>query len=413
MRRQPLPIEQVLRWSLQLSEAMTYAQTKGLIAHRDLKPTNLMVDANELLKVTDFGISLFSVSKHLVQESPAGTPLYMAPEAFEQDMRLTERSDIYSAGIVLYNLMSGGQMPFKIDREWDAASFEYFRQLHASYQPIELESPIWPIIMHCLEKDQSRRYGSFQELHTDLAAAYRKVTGITYRSIPPSKIEAYEHVNFSMSFALLGDQHRALDHIEEAIRLKPKFMLAYNNRAAIYNSLGRHKEAEDIWEMVAEAAPELGRPLYNLAIQKARKGNYLDAISLYQKALDREPTYYPALVNLGVLYSKIGRGSDAIDCYSQALTICPNDSQILYDIGFQLYDMGRYREAIPKLRQALALNPHYISALNYMGLCFAELGEQIEALKYFDAALAIDPHYSHALSNKAKLCQGAWKKAGL
>jgi tetratricopeptide (TPR) repeat protein len=84
----------------------------------------------------------------------------------------------------------------------------------------------------------------------------------------------------------------------------------------------------------------------------------------------------------------------------------------MYNIGFQLYDMGRYREAMSKFGQALDLNPRHISALNYMGLCFAEIGEEIEALKYFDAALAIDPTYRHALSNKGKLRQGAWKKAG-
>ena len=340
MRRQNLPIDQVLRWGLQLSEAMTYAQTKGLVAHRDLKPTNLMVDANEFLRVTDFGLSLFSVSKHSVQESPAGTPLYMAPEAFEDTVRLTERSDIYSAGIVLYNLISGGQMPFKMTRGRNAASFEYFRRLHATYQPIKVDGPIWPIIERCLEKNPSKRYCSFQELHAHVAGAYRKLTGFYYRPIPVSELAAYEHINFSASFSLLADPNRALFHIEEAIRLSPKFMPAYNNKAAIYASLGRNDEAETIWKSVAEAAPELGRPLYNLANQKMQKGNYQAAISLYQKALDREPNYYPAIVNLGISYSKIGRAMDALDCYSRASAICPNDSQIIYNIGFQLYEYG-------------------------------------------------------------------------
>jgi serine/threonine protein kinase len=412
LRRQNLPIEQLLRWSLQLSEAMMYAKTKGLVAHRDLKPSNLMIDANEALKVTDFGLSLFLVSNHLVQERPQGTPLYMAPEAFENDVYLTERSDIYSAGIILYNLMSAGQMPFKIKREQGAASFEYFRRLHATYRPIRLECPIWPIIVRCLEKHPTKRYGSFQELHTDLATVYRKLNGISYRSIPVSEMEAYEHINFASSFCILDDPNRALCHIEEAIRLNPQFMPAYNNKAAIYASLGRNDEAEHIWRMVAEAAPELGRPLYNLANESMQKGNYVDAISLYKKALVREPTYYPALMNLGISYSKTGHADDALDCYSRASAICPNDSKIMYNIGFQLYDMGRYREAISKLGQTLDLNPQHISALNYMGLCFAEIGEEIKALKCFDAALAIDPSYRYALSNKVKLRKGAWKKPG-
>jgi tetratricopeptide (TPR) repeat protein len=98
-------------------------------------------------------------------------------------------------------------------------------------------------------------------------------------------MEAYEHINLSCSYSLLGDPEHALAHIEEAIRLEPQFMPAYNNKAAIYDSLGRNDEAEGIWRMVTEVAPELGRPLYNLANQKMQKGNYAEAIRLYQKAL--------------------------------------------------------------------------------------------------------------------------------
>jgi serine/threonine protein kinase len=410
LRRQTLSVEQALRLALQLSEAMTYAQTKGLVAHRDLKPNNLMVDANEFLKVTDFGLSLFSISKLSVQESPKGTPLYMAPEAFEKNVPINAKLDIYSAGIILYNLMSDGQMPFKIRRVQDALSFKYFHRLHATYQPIKLECPIWPIIARCLEKVPSERYDSFHELYADLTAAYRKLTGMSYRSISASEMGAYEHINFAASFMILDDSTHALFHIDEAIRLKPHFMPAHSNKAAIYASLSRNDEAEKIWTKVAEAAPELGRPLYNLANQKMQKGNYFEAIELYQKALTREPSYYQALVNLGISYSKIDRPNDALDCYSRASAICPNDSQIMYNIGVQLYEMARYGEAIKTLRQALSLNPNHTSALNYMGLCFAEIGKESEALKYFDAAIGTNPSYAHALSNKVKLGQGAWKK---
>ena len=168
---------------------MIYAPSKGLIAHRDLKPSNLMVDANEFIKVTDFGPSPFSISHHSVQSGPAGTPLYMAPETFEESAPINQKSNIYSAGIILYNLMSGGKMPFELQHS-HAISFEYFHQLHSTYQPIELECPIWPIISRCLEKAPPAQYDSFQALHSDLMEAYRNLTGIVYRSISSSEMRA-------------------------------------------------------------------------------------------------------------------------------------------------------------------------------------------------------------------------------
>jgi serine/threonine protein kinase len=133
--RQPPDLAQSLRWAIQICHGMEYAYSKGVRAHRDLKPANIMITQDKTAKVTDFGLA------GVLNESPVmgatglsaqpgrsglfgqtmlgtgfGTPTHMAPEQFDNAARCDERSDIYSYGIALYQMATGGQVPFLVPR---------------------------------------------------------------------------------------------------------------------------------------------------------------------------------------------------------------------------------------------------------------------------------------------------------
>src|SRR5688572_9899396 len=111
----PLPLDEIDRLFTQLTDALSYAHSHGVI-HRDLKPANALVDANGNLFLTDFGIAklLESASPRLTQtDAIMGTPAYISPEQ-AQAQPVDQRSDIYSLGIILYEMVTG-RVPFAAD----------------------------------------------------------------------------------------------------------------------------------------------------------------------------------------------------------------------------------------------------------------------------------------------------------
>ena len=111
----PLPLDEIDRIFTQLTDALSYAHSHGVI-HRDLKPANALVDSNGNLFLTDFGIAklLESASPRLTQtDAIMGTPAYISPEQ-AQAQTVDQRSDIYSLGIILYEMVTG-QVPFTAD----------------------------------------------------------------------------------------------------------------------------------------------------------------------------------------------------------------------------------------------------------------------------------------------------------
>jgi serine/threonine-protein kinase len=156
-RRGKLGWEEVVSYAKQLCEALQYAHEKGII-HRDLKPSNLMLAADGVLKLTDFGIAKDTdVTALTGANNTIGTAAYMSPEQCKGDRHLTAKSDLYSLGIVLYELVTG-KKPFVSE-----SSVEMFLK-HVNEVPVRPsrhapDLPVWldNLIMFLLEKEKDSR----------------------------------------------------------------------------------------------------------------------------------------------------------------------------------------------------------------------------------------------------------------
>src|SRR5581483_7725542 len=113
-RRDRMSWEEVAALGRQLCSALQHAHEKGVI-HRDLKPSNLMVLKDGSVKLTDFGIAKDMDRTQLTSENcTVGTASYMSPEQCRGDRNLTHKSDLYSLGVVFYELVTG-KKPFEAD----------------------------------------------------------------------------------------------------------------------------------------------------------------------------------------------------------------------------------------------------------------------------------------------------------
>jgi serine/threonine protein kinase len=169
-QRGTLPVPWACELTLQTAEALAEAHSLGIV-HRDVKPTNLFVtwrpDGSALVKVLDFGISKTAAGTdmQLTQtQSLLGTPAYMSPEQMRSARLVDSRSDIWSLGSVLYELIEG-RRPF----EADSFSEMCVKVAVDSPAPMTLAPPaLQHVLMKCLAKVPEQRYATMADLGADL-----------------------------------------------------------------------------------------------------------------------------------------------------------------------------------------------------------------------------------------------------
>ncbi|MBL8866096.1 MAG: serine/threonine protein kinase [Planctomycetia bacterium] len=156
-RRGKLGWEEVVDYAKQLCSALQYAHEKGII-HRDLKPSNLMVTTDGKLKLTDFGIAKDTdVTALTGANSTIGTAAYMSPEQCRGEKDLSNKSDLYSLGIVLFELLTG-RKPFVAENTVDMF-MKHVQEPPPRPSKFVPDIPVWldNLIMFLLEKDKSTR----------------------------------------------------------------------------------------------------------------------------------------------------------------------------------------------------------------------------------------------------------------
>jgi serine/threonine-protein kinase len=165
---QILPTPVALRIAKQMCAGLAAAHEAGVI-HRDIKPQNIIIEPTGGLKVMDFGIARLTEDRGMTATGTViGTPDYMSPEQ-ARGLPLDFRSDIYSTGVVLYELFTGA-LPFEGDSPL-AVVLKHVQEKPASPQSKnpKIDPKVAAIILRCMQKEPSERYQSINELYESLA----------------------------------------------------------------------------------------------------------------------------------------------------------------------------------------------------------------------------------------------------
>ncbi len=189
----PMPLAEVDRLFTQLADALGYAHQRGVV-HRDIKPSNVLVDARGDVFLTDFGIAklMEGAAQFTATGAITGTPAYMSPEQ-AQGEKLDQRSDIYSLGIVLYEMVTG-RVPFEAETPL-AVILKHMQAplpLPSSIKP-DLSPEIERVLLKALAKDRNDRFATCKEflaawkfaLSVATPAAPQARSGDTVKAPPP------------------------------------------------------------------------------------------------------------------------------------------------------------------------------------------------------------------------------------
>jgi beta-lactam-binding protein with PASTA domain/tRNA A-37 threonylcarbamoyl transferase component Bud32 len=181
--RGPAPPEAASDIVLQILRAARFAHQRGVV-HRDLKPQNVLIDLDGRVQVTDFGIARAGASDMTETGSIMGTAQYLSPEQ-AQGRPVDARSDLYSIGIILYELLTG-RVPFDAESPVSVA----LKQVsEAPIPPRELDPSLPPalegVVLHALEKDPARRFQNADEFIEALHAARLSPEAVVVEEAPP------------------------------------------------------------------------------------------------------------------------------------------------------------------------------------------------------------------------------------
>jgi serine/threonine protein kinase len=268
--------ETLILWAAQFCQGMGYAQSRGVLAHRDIKPDNLMIDGTATLKVTDFGMvksididtmprklgwwvfkkkqAVETISKTKT-DSVMGRLPYMAPEQFIDAKAVDHRADIYSFGIILYQMVAGNRYPYRIRSDSTNIESEYF-WAHSEQMPLPVVSVLMPVISRCLEKEPDRRYATFDAFLADLSGVARKLQIEIPQVMSIAKEDNFAVTQMAKLYFQKMKAQECLDCCNQLLQRDHEPLLAISLKACVLNFINGYEQALDFLQPYIDHNPD-------------------------------------------------------------------------------------------------------------------------------------------------------------
>jgi tetratricopeptide (TPR) repeat protein len=365
LRSAPLEPGRVAAWMADLCYGLDYAYSKGLIAHRDLKPENLLIGASGVLRITDFGIArAMALSGGGVQSkigvwdtrdgAVSGTPPYMAPEQWRGILQ-DARTDIYAAGIVLYE-MCYGRPPFA------ANTVERLAEQHLRLKPDIPEGIFAGVIARCLAKDSATRYSGPAAMLDDIGGVCKP----HQIALPPKP-------------RIMGQRAKELIALARGL-----------------GAVGKRDEAIGAAHSLVELEPDVSAHWTELSRLLLEDGDDRGGQMAIERSLAIDETRSPAWNNYGVVLKRQQRWQQAAVAFDRALDCDPLNTGAMLSSSEALRHLGRSGEALIRLKRAADIASDKFSVWNNLGAAYIDLGDKQQALRCLRKARSLAPDRYHA-----------------
>jgi len=415
----PLGTDQSLLWASMFCYGMEHANQRGINSHRDIKPTNILIRQDGTLLISDFGLaaaaevawkssggswesageegflglSVFQTEgKHV-----CGTPGYLAPEVFRGE-GADVRSDIYSFGLVLWQMASGSQVPPfaggvvppRSLRDTNRYALEIYKRQMRERAPAVRE-PFEAVIERCLAPEPSKRFASFTQLRAELELVLHRRTGQTVKLPPVGERSAVFWANKGVSLSSLGRLEEAVACFRKSLGIDPDLAEAHTNLGITLRAKGDLDGAIAEYRTVLRLQPDVAEAHNSLGVALRDKGDLDGAITEWRTALRLQPDDAIAHNNLGLALSDKGDWDGAIAEYRTAIRLRPDLAIAHTNLGKALADKGDRDGAIAEWRTAVRHQPDDANAHTNIGTALQNKGDLDEAIAEYRIALRLQP----------------------
>lgn len=433
-----LTTPRVLHFARQICAGLEEAHRCGIV-HRDLKPQNLLIDQQSQLFISDFGLAHASnVAKHesIGSGDRPGTLQYMSPEQFHA-LPFDSRSDIFSFGLLLYEMLTGTAL--QVDHTAAGKIAVDKNTGKAAQLPRYSSKPLTAIALRCLAQDPAERYQTASEIlaclppgvftssahegiepvstHLALRGARRRaiilsgiglvllagigfwISGVFRKtSTSPSFDELYRKASAELR---KSDNPQSLQRaavlFRSAAALNP-VRAAYEGSAAaelrLYQLGSDGRNLQDAKSAI-EKAEQLDRSGRSTALLHAEidiaEGEYAAGISRLNRILSSERASDDIVRLLAKAQFAAGDSSKALETWRTAVNLNPNYWVNHNGLGAALMKLGRPKEAEPEYRKVIELQPNSHVGYSNLGSAYIANGEFDKAIPVIEKALSIRP----------------------
>lgn len=430
LNRGRLTLPEILDVVRRAGDALSYAHEKGVL-HRDIKPSNVLIGRDGRLFLTDFGLARIveAGESSLTHDAMVGTPYYISPEQALGKSELDVRTDIYSFGVVLYELFTG-RVPFQADTP--------FAVIHDHiYSPLPLPTSINPnipaaleqVLLKALAKDVDARYPTAGDL---VAAVERAVTGVA--AVPPARAAATatrrpaptvvpsDSERVAMERAPAPGRERGAEQTAGAALIispasgRPRRWLLFPAVLAVLAIVavatafllaggggGEPKpqaneqpvvEQPPVDESPADQIPpdQDVRALIERGVEVAAHGDIDGALEVFERAIQLDPHATPVYLEAVRVLIQHGEPDPALDILRRGVEANPDDIDLHLSLAQVLVAEDRWEEAVAEFEWLMEHAPEMAEPYAYLSVHLAiNVGDMDGARRHAAEALRLSP----------------------
>ena len=438
IRGDPLPPAEILRFMRPICSALSYAHQQGVL-HRDIKPSNIMVTTAGHIFLTDFGLARMvqAGESTLSQDMMIGTPQYISPEQAQGIRDLDGRTDIYSLGVVLFEMFTG-RVPFNADTP--------FATIHDHiYTPLPLPSVINPdidpaverLLLKALAKDPNDRFATADELlkalETTLDAPIAMKTSTAAKATSPSSKTVADKKKEGLPWWVWVGGAALFLFIFAGIvmgarlwrRAQPSLPANQPAPAQVVNASqpiaeeqpqptpdsqpGQASQPTTVpsGDQPAQLPPPADEPnqagsapdspespqaleLSQQAAEAMGQRQFDKAIDLYKQALVADPHFLPAYLGLSGALKQSGDAAGSVAILEEAVAQNPENPDAFLRLGEAYMTSENPEAALKAFEQATTLAPDSAAAHARQAVVLLTLNRVEEAKTAVDTALSLD-----------------------